>query len=830
VALNADGSFTYTPAADFTGNDSFTYHVHDVTSTADSNVTLVTIAVRAAGASPTANNDSYTTDQGSSLTGSSVLANDSPLSGLTAALVSGPVYGALTFYPDGAFTYTQGPDFSNRDSFIYRATSGSGASNLARATIRVREQSSTSVSSTANPSVWGESVSFTATVSPATATGTVQFKIDGVNFGGPVALVNGTATSGSTSTLSVNTHNVSAVYGGDDEFVGSTGLLTQTVNKADTTTTITGDTPDPSKVGEPYSVSFTVTAKAPGAGTPTGNVTVSDGATSCTATVAAGSCSLTSTTAGSKTLVATYAGDTNFNGSTSAGASHYVAKADTTTAIISDSPDPSVTGQAYTINFSVNVNAPGAGTPTGNVTISDGTNSCTGTVASGTCSLTSTTAGMKTLTATYAGDSNFNGSAGTASHQVNKANTSTTITSDTPDPSVTGQPYTVSVSVAAVAPGTGTPTGSVSITDGTGATCTITLSGGAGSCSMASSTAGAKSLVATYASDANFNGSTSVSEPHTVNKANTTTTIGTVTPEPSVVGQSYTVSVSVSAASPGAGTPSGSVTVSDGTGGTCTVAALSGGAGSCSLTSTSYGAKTLTATYGGDSNFNGSAGTKAHQVNQAATTTTIGLVNPEPSLLGQPYSVPFTVTVNAPGAGAPTGTVTVSDGTGNTCTAAASTGACTLPSLTVGAKTLTATYSGDTNFATSTGTKVHNILYTFIGFLSPVDNLPTMNTGKAGRTYPVKWQLKDSSGAYITTLGAIVNNPLRFRQIMCDGSAPQDALPADTSGASGLRYDTTANQYIFTWQTAASFAGNCYELMVDLNDGTQHIARFKFTK
>jgi hypothetical protein len=65
---------------------------------------------------------------------------------------------------------------------------------------------------------------------------------------------------------------------------------------------------------------------------------------------------------------------------------------------------------------------------------------------------------------------------------------------------------------------------------------------------------------------------------------------------------------------------------------------------------------------------------------------------------------------------------------------------------------------------------------------------------------------------------------------MCDGSALQDALPADTSGASGLRYDTTANQYIFTWQTAASFAGNCYELMVDLNDGTQHIARFKFTK
>src|SRR5207249_2151375 len=148
-------------------------------------------------------------------------------------------------------------------------------------------------------------------------------------------------------------------------------------------------------------------------GTPTGNVTVSDGTGgSCSATVAAGNCSLTSTTAGAKTLTASYGGNSNFNGSTSAGEPHQVQKADTTTTITSDLSTATKTGEAYTVNFTVSVTPPGAGTPTGNVTVSDGTDSCIGTVAAGGCSLISTTAGFpKIITATYAGDSNFNGSA-----------------------------------------------------------------------------------------------------------------------------------------------------------------------------------------------------------------------------------------------------------------------------------------------------------------------------------------------------------------------------------------------------------------------------------
>src|SRR6185503_12791878 len=121
-------------------------------------------------------------------------------------------------------------------------------------------------------------------------------------------------------------------------------------------------------------------------------------------------------------------------------AAHQVDKATTTTTITSDNPDPSDPTQTVTVNFTVVAVAPGAGTPTGNVTVSDGVDSCTGSVAAGSCSLILSTPGARTLTATYVGDSNFNGSSSAGEpHTVNLFATTTTITADTPDPSVVGQ-------------------------------------------------------------------------------------------------------------------------------------------------------------------------------------------------------------------------------------------------------------------------------------------------------------------------------------------------------------------------------------------------------
>jgi Ca2+-binding RTX toxin-like protein len=217
-------------------------------------------------------------------------------------------------------------------------------------------------------------------------------------------------------------------------------------------------------------------------------------------------------------LTATYAGDANFAGSTSAGATHTVNAAGTTTTITSDTPDPSTQGDAVTVRYTVAVNSPGAGTPTGNVTISDGVNSCTATVAAGACSITLTTVGSRTLNATYAGDASFNGSTSAGEpHAVTapapiRAATTTSITSDSPDPSDIGQAVTVHYSVSSS--NGGTPTGNVTVSGGT-VSCTGTVA--ASQCSLTFTSAGAKTLTATYDGDANFDGSSSTAEPHTVN-------------------------------------------------------------------------------------------------------------------------------------------------------------------------------------------------------------------------------------------------------------------------------------------------------------------------
>jgi thermitase len=179
--------------------------------------------------------------------------------------------------------------------------------------------------------------------------------------------------------------------------------------RADTTAVISSHDPDPSEIDEAVTVQYNVEDEAPGGGTPTGSVTVSDGTESCTDTVAAGQCTLVFTTAGPKSLTATYSGDAYHNPSpASAGVSHHVDLVDTTTAITAHDPDPSVAGQPVSVHYSVIPDAPG--TPTGNVTVTDGVDSCTAAVAAGQCTLTLTTVGSRTLTAEYAGDGNFSAS------------------------------------------------------------------------------------------------------------------------------------------------------------------------------------------------------------------------------------------------------------------------------------------------------------------------------------------------------------------------------------------------------------------------------------
>ena len=90
-------------------------------------------------------------------------------------------------------------------------------------------------------------------------------------------------------------------------------ITTSGSSLAPTTTTITADTPDPSTIGAPVQVAYSVSAAS---GTPTGAVTVTDGIDRCTGTVASGSCAIVLSTPGTRTLTATYAGDAAYQGST----------------------------------------------------------------------------------------------------------------------------------------------------------------------------------------------------------------------------------------------------------------------------------------------------------------------------------------------------------------------------------------------------------------------------------------------------------------------------------------------------------------------------------
>ncbi len=640
----------------------------------------------------------------------SVTVSDTVSSCTIASLVNGAGSCSLASTSIGSKTLTA----SYAGSSNYSSSSGTTAHTVNKAVTATTISANTSTAT-----VFGQNYAVnvsTVSVTPGAGTPTGSVTVgDGTNTC-TAALTSGSGTCNLPSTLT-GTVNISASYGGDANFNSSSASTkAHTISKTSTTVSLT-DSNDPSKTGQGYTVSFTVSAVSPGTGSPTGSVTVSDALNSCTSTLTngSGSCSLASSTAGSKTLTAVYAASTNFLTSSFTTA-HTVDKADTTTAITSSTSlsTTTVTGAAYTVAASVTASSPGAGYPGGTVTFSDGSVSCSGTLSLGaaSCSLISTSAGSKTITASYAGSVNYNNSGDTGTghgHTVGKASTSTTITADTPDPSVTGQPYTVSFTVAAVSPGSGYPDGSVTISDAE-ASCSGTLTNGSGSCALTSTSAGTKTLTATYGTSSVNYLTSSGTTAHTVNKAGTSTTITSDTPDPSVIGQNYPVNVQVSSVSPGSGTPAGTVTVADGTN-TCTVT-LASGTGFCNLPSVSTGSKTISASYVTSSSYNSSsAATAAHTVNKANSSSTIVSALPEPSVYGQNYTITAGVAANSPGSGTPTGSVRIGNGT-TTYTASLASGSASysLPSGNAGDKTITSTYTGSTLFNTSTAaTYTHTV-------------------------------------------------------------------------------------------------------------------------
>ena len=467
-----------------------------------------------------------------------------------------------------------------------------------------------------------------------------------------------------------------------------------------TTTTALASSLNPSSSGQ--AVTFTATVTFSLGEMPAGeSVTFMNGATQLgTGALSGGSASLTASTLppGSNSITAVYAGDSNFNGSTSNVVSQVVSQATTTTALVS-SLNPSNSGQAVTFTATV---TSGFGTPPNGetVTFMNGTTSLgTGALSAGSASLTTSTLplGTNPITAVYAGDSNFTGSTSNVVSQAVNAATTTTALVSSLNPSGSGKSvkFTATVTPSAA-------TGTVKFYNGTALLATKTLSSGVVSYSTAKLPLGSNSITAVYGGDSNYSGSTSAPLIQVVLTATTTTLSSSL--NPSAYGQAVTLTAVVTPAPPDGETVSfmkGATVLGTGT--------LSGGSASFTDTTLPVDTNTIKAEYGGDSNFSGSTSTAVSQVVSPATTTVVLVSSLNPSNSGQ--SVTFTATLEPQFSGTPTGTVTFYDGTMALKTVTLSGGAASYKTSTLAAGThsITATYNGSTDFTGSSGSLTQTV-------------------------------------------------------------------------------------------------------------------------
>lgn len=439
-------------------------------------------------------------------------------------LVSGPCTDSGV--PDGTYTYVV-------TAVLNSWTAPSAPS--AEVAVSNAVGTTTTLTSSANPSLVGQTVTYTATVSPvsggATPTGNVTFKDGGGTItcaGGSQAVDGSGRATCDVAYAATGTRTISAVYGGAAGFAGSTSsALTQNVDQAATTTGLASSA-NPSKAGQTVVYTARVAVVAPGAGTPTGEVTFKDGGLAITCTSGSQSlnamgeatCGVAHTAAGTRSITAAYAGTADFAGSASDALVQAVDQSATSTGLAA-SVNPARTGQAVTFTATVTATGPGSGTPTGTVTFQDGAAAmpCSGGSqslnASGvaTCQIAFGTTGVRSITAVFNGDADYATSTSTAlSHTVEKAGTVTTVTSSA-NPAKTGNTVTFTATVAATSPGGGTPTGTVVFKDG-GATigCGVgsqPLDGGQATCQTSFSGVSNRTITAEYQGSDHYTASTS---------------------------------------------------------------------------------------------------------------------------------------------------------------------------------------------------------------------------------------------------------------------------------------------------------------------------------
>ena len=272
----------------------------------------------------------------------------------------------------------------------------------------------TYLSSSANPAVWGQPIDLIAIVVAAapgggTPSGEVVFYDGSEPIGSATLDGNGDAIL-NTSDLVLGNQEITAVYQGDANDQGSTSAA---VDQFVTQTTTTLDSSsNPAILGQPVTLTANVAVVTSGGIAPTGYVAFYNGSTELGESGLGNDGSATFTTsdlgAGDNYITATYLGDSNYLGSTSATLDQFVTQTATT---LTSSPNPAASGQQVTFTASVSVVTAGGGTPTGNVAFYDGS-SYLGDAALNsnqvaTLPVASMSGGDHSIMAVYEGDANF---------------------------------------------------------------------------------------------------------------------------------------------------------------------------------------------------------------------------------------------------------------------------------------------------------------------------------------------------------------------------------------------------------------------------------------
>jgi hypothetical protein len=369
-----------------------------------------------------------------------------------------------------------------------------------------------SLLSSLNPSSYGQSVTFTATVTAAsgTPTGAVTFYA-GTTTLGSATLASGTASI-STTSLAAGSRSITAAYDGSSNFAPSPSpVVNQVVNGTTTTATSLRSSLNPSTAGE--SVTFTATVTS-ASGAPTGTVIFYDGAIAeigdAALTGGIASLSSPSLSPGAHSITAAYQGSGSIGASTSPALTQRV-KSDgpfPSKTTVTTSGSPSFVGQSVT--FAATVTSTHGAIPNGEVVTFRDHNGVlgTGTTADGVATFTTSTLTAQTyaVEVTYPGDGTFRPSSGVVTQVVERYSTATAVSSSL-NPSAYGQTVTFTATVSSTGPNV--PTGKVTFKNGTTGIGSATLSGGVATISKSNLAVGTHSITASYDGDSESGESTS---------------------------------------------------------------------------------------------------------------------------------------------------------------------------------------------------------------------------------------------------------------------------------------------------------------------------------